>query len=613
MSTLKSGDKIGKYRMVELIGHGGMASVYRGMDEVLKRGVAINVLHPHLENRQEAKERFRREAQAIAKISHPNIVEIYDYSGEDSSQSFIVTQLVSGGSLRELKETAGEFPPEIAASIAVQVAEGLNVAHASGVVHRDIKPENLLLDKDGTVKVADFGIAHLADARDMTATGQILGSPYYMSPEQVTGDSVDERSDIFSFGSLLFWLATGKLAFDGANPHAVLRCIVEKEVEDVERLSPAIGRKLAVIIQNCLKKRPDERYPEFAAIAVELQEYLGQSGIDNTRLEVRQFIAAPEQYRMDRRQKSIVVWSEKAQELERQGRVQEAMDLYNRVLALDPDNEKVLGRLKAVRSAQSRRLALRWTVGLVLLVALLAGGYLLGTTFLSRKPGEGEGEKAGVTGGIHPPWNPIASYSEHETESVGSAGKEGGEEEAKAAGTELKTGKSNGGAAKAGKAEGPVKGGGAKSRIIRFVPFPKTVNILVDGKLLGAYFKHQETELSVGNHVIRFEPLDEECCEPAEWTVNVAASGPGAKEQIVGKRLVFKSSHLIVFSDKPGDVVIGGAAMGRTGEFIEIHLGDNPSKSVDVTVKAEVCEPWRSSVTLRAGKKSNIKAALQCP
>ena len=184
MSTLKSGDKIGKYRMVELIGHGGMASVYRGTDEVLNRSVAIKVLHPHLESRQEAKERFRREAQAIAKISHPNIVEIYDYSGEDSSQSFIVTQLVSGGSLRELKEKEGEFPPEIAASVAVQVAEGLNVAHTSGVVHRDVKPENLLLDKDGTVKIADFGIAHLADARDMTATGQILGSPTTCRPSR---------------------------------------------------------------------------------------------------------------------------------------------------------------------------------------------------------------------------------------------------------------------------------------------------------------------------------------------------------------------------------------------------------------------------------------------
>jgi serine/threonine protein kinase len=580
MASFKSGDKIGKYTMVELIGHGGMASVYLGMDEVLKRNVAIKILHPYLENRQEAKERFRREAQAIAKISHPNIVEIYDYSGEDASQSYIVTQLVSGGNLKDLQEKQGSFPPEIAAAIALQVAEGLRVAHAGGVVHRDIKPENLLIDKDGTVKVADFGIAHLADAHDMTATGQILGSPYYMSPEQVLGDHLDERSDIFSFGSLLYWLVTGKAAFEAANPHAVLRCIVDKEVEDADRLAPAVGRKLGEVIRGCQKKSPDERYRSFDPVIQSLKEVLEQSGVDDARQEIRLFIASPDPYRRDRREKSIAIWSDKAQEIEQQGKVQESMDLYNRVLALDPDNERVLERLKSVRSAQSRRKAVRWTVGVVLLFALLLGGFFLGTAVFPQRPGTSEKDTEAATG---------------------MEGENGAQPEKK-----LK--KAAGGGVVMKKME---TADGSKPRKVRFVPFPKTVTISVDGKLLGDYFSHQQTELAVGPHTIRFDPVDIECCEPAEWTVVVTPAGAGNKEQTIGKRLVFKPGQLMVFSDKPGDVFVGVSKLGRTGEFLSVHLGA-PSKSVEVTVRADGCEPWKGTVTVRAGKQATVKSALQC-
>ena len=607
MASFKSGDKIGKYTMVELIGHGGMASVYLGMDEVLKRNVAIKILHPYLENRQEAKERFRREAQAIAKISHPNIVEIYDYSGEDSSQSYIVTQLVSGGNLKDLQEKHGDFPPEIAAAIALQVAEGLRVAHAGGVVHRDIKPENLLIDKDGTVKVADFGIAHLADAHDMTATGQILGSPYYMSPEQVLGDHLDERSDIFSFGSLLYWLVTGKAAFDAANPHAVLRCIVDKEVEDADRLAPAVGRRLGEVIRGCQKKSPDERYPSFSPVIQSLKEVLEQSGVDDARQEIRLFIASPDPYRRDRREKSITIWSDKAQLIEQEGKVQESMDLYNRVLALDPDNERVLERLKSVRSAQSRRKAVRWTVGVVLLFALLAGGFFLGTAVFPQRPGTSEEDKAAATGILHPPWKTIATYNDTQGGGMGTAGE--GMEGENGSQPEKKLKKATGGGVVMKKME---TADGSKTRKVRFVPFPKTVTITVDGKLLGDYFSHQQMELAVGPHTIRFDPVDAECCEPVEWTVMVTPAGAGNKEQTIGKRLVFKPGQLMVFSDKPGDVFVGVSKLGRTGEFLSVHLGDAPSKSVEVTVRADGCEPWKGTVTVRAGKQATLKSALQC-
>ncbi|MFH1434192.1 MAG: protein kinase [Pseudomonadota bacterium] len=610
-SLFKPGDRIGKYTIIELIGHGGMASVYRGQDEDLERAVAIKVLHPHLEDRQEAKERFRREAKAIAKISHPNIVEIYDYSGEDAKQSYIVTQLVSGGNLSSLRESVGQFPIEAAACMAVQVADGLRFAHTCGVVHRDIKPENLLCDKDGTVKIADFGIAHLADAHDMTVTGQILGSPYYMSPEQVLGNHLDEKSDIYSFGSLLFWLATGKLAFDGGNPHAVLRNIVEKEIDDPQRLHPAMGKRLSRIIQRCLKKEPEERYPSLVPIVAELTEYLDLSAVDDIHGEIKAFTDCPDEYRKKRQRKSIATWSERALKLEQTGKIQEAMDLYNRVLALDPDDEQVLGRLKKVRSAQSRRRAVRWSAGVILFFSFLVVIFILGKTYLSKGPGEASDEKGGSTSAIVLPWKDMSYNDDQGDEKEGSAGLAGEKEEGKVKGELIKKKSSHAGissvAAKSG-SEGQM----GATRRVRFVPFPKTVNIIVDGKMLGSYFNHQEMDLDVGPHTIRFEPTDEECCEPAEWTVNVLPAKGKNKTQTIGKRLTFKPSSVIVFSGKPADVLIQGTKVGRTGEFIEIPMGESSSKAIEVSASAPGCDAWSRNVLLRAGKKSNLTAKLAC-
>ncbi len=609
-SLFKPGDRIGKYTIIELIGHGGMASVYRGKDEDLERAVAIKVLHPHLESRQEAKERFRREAKAIAKISHPNIVEIYDYSGEDATQSYIVTQLVSGGNLSGLRESVGQFPIEAAACMAIQVADGLRFAHTCGVVHRDVKPENLLYDKDGTVKIADFGIAHLvADAHDMTVTGQILGSPFYMSPEQVMGDHLDEKSDIYSFGSLLFWLATGKLAFDGGNPHAVLRNIVEKEIDDPQRLHPAMGKMLSRMIQRCLKKVPEERYPSFIPIVAELTEYLDLSAVDDIRKEIQAFAESPDDYRKERHRKSISAWSDAALMLEQSGKIQEAMDLYNRVLALDPDDEQVLGRLKKVRSAQSRRRAVRWVAGVVLLFSALVVAFLFLENMFSRRQGEASVEKGGSTSEIVLPWKDMSYHEDLGDEKEESGGKTGDQKEVK--GASLKKKNSHAGishvAAKSG-SEGQM----GKTRRVRFVPFPKTVNIIVDGKMLGSYFKYQEMDLDVGPHTIRFEPTDKECCEPAEWTINVLPAKGKNKTQTIGKRLAFKPSLFIVFSGKPADVLIQGTRVGRTGEFIEIPMGDSSSRTIMVSASAPGCDVWSKKVTLRAGKKSNETAKLTC-
>src|SRR5690606_33624857 len=172
---------------LEKVGAGGMAVVYRGLDRTLKREVAVKVLHTHLADHPEARRRFEREAQEVAKLRHENILEIFDYSGPESDESYIVTEFIRGQTLKEYVTERQPGYPEIGAMIAAQVCRALAHAHGLGVLHRDVKPENIMIRDDGCIKLMDFGIAQMLDTQRLTVTGQLLGSPAYMSPEHVQG------------------------------------------------------------------------------------------------------------------------------------------------------------------------------------------------------------------------------------------------------------------------------------------------------------------------------------------------------------------------------------------------------------------------------------------
>jgi serine/threonine-protein kinase len=278
-----------KYELCEELGHGGMATVYRARDLRLGREVALKVIHRHLRENREVASRFASEALAVAKLKHPNIVEVYDVSAEGDEERYLVVELVRGMTLRQLLTERRQLPAEIAAAIGLEVCAGLSHAHRHGVVHRDVKPENVLIQIDAgrsggsdqeheqdraRIKLADFGIAKLLDAQGVTSTGQVLGSPAHMAPEQIEGGDVDCRADVFGVGVLLYECMVGKLPFDGSNPAQVLRRVLEGTFTAPDRARPTVGAQFGAILSKALAQQAAHRFADTTELAQALKAEL---------------------------------------------------------------------------------------------------------------------------------------------------------------------------------------------------------------------------------------------------------------------------------------------------------------------------------------------------
>ncbi|ACU53058.1 serine/threonine protein kinase with PASTA sensor(s) [Acidimicrobium ferrooxidans DSM 10331] len=263
-----------RYQPIAKIARGGMADVYEARDLLLDRLVALKVLFAELSTNPTFVERFRREAQSAAALSHPNIVSVYDW-GPANGTYFIAMELVSGQTLAQLIRTVGVVPPDQAASIGADVALALAFAHRHGVVHRDIKPSNVLITEDGIVKVADFGIARaVANDEDLTQTGSVLGTATYISPEQARGEDLDGRSDIYSLGIVLYEMLTGTPPFLGETPIAVAYKHVTEAPTPLRNVNPRVSAELETVVMRCLAKQRDQRYPDATALRVDLQRVL---------------------------------------------------------------------------------------------------------------------------------------------------------------------------------------------------------------------------------------------------------------------------------------------------------------------------------------------------
>jgi eukaryotic-like serine/threonine-protein kinase len=265
----------GRYRLDEQLASGGMAQVWLGTDEVLRRAIAVKILHQHLADDETFVARFRHEAIAVARLSHPAIVSVYDTCSDDGVEA-IVMELVRGRTLRQRLDE-GPVDPWLAANIAAQVCGALSVAHAAGLVHRDIKPANILLSEDGQVKVGDFGIAKAAESADLTQEGSFLGTAKYLAPEQVEAGPVDGRTDLYGLGVVLYEMLCGRVPFEGDSSSSTALARLHSDPQRPRLVRPGIPRELEAITLRLLARSPDDRY----ATASEARAALLGAGADD--------------------------------------------------------------------------------------------------------------------------------------------------------------------------------------------------------------------------------------------------------------------------------------------------------------------------------------------
>ncbi len=264
--------QLGRYEIIGELGQGAMGIVYKAKDPLIDRIVAIKTISLNLamEEKEEYEARFYQEAKAAGRLSHPNIVTIYDV-GKSGEVAYIAMEFLEGRELRDILNEDAHLPISQVLDIVVQVAQGLAYAHEHGIVHRDVKPANIMVVRDGHVKITDFGIARMASAAVRTQTGMVLGSPKYMSPEQVMGKPIDQRSDIFSLGVMLYEMLAGQVPFNGENVNAIMYQILNAVPLPLNTLNPAVPDMLNFIVAKALAKVPDDRYRDAGEFANDLR------------------------------------------------------------------------------------------------------------------------------------------------------------------------------------------------------------------------------------------------------------------------------------------------------------------------------------------------------
>jgi serine/threonine-protein kinase len=343
--------RLGRYRLVEKLGQGGMATVYRAEDGELRRTVAIKLMHQFLADKREGAARFVREARAVAALRHPNVLQVHDYVAPDGEQpAYLVMELIRGPSLRGFVEKHGAPLAEVAACMGLKLAQALQAAHAAHIVHRDLKPENVMIDQDGRVVLCDFGIARMVDVdATMTATGGIIGSPAYMSPEQAGGEELDARSDLFSLGTVMYQLATGKLPFAAPTPLALLHKISRGEHVPPSQHNPRIPPYLERAVERCLKVAPGERWQSAADVAAALEEGLRRDGLVEVERELREYFRDPPAYNAAAEARVVTASLGQAQAALGRRELAVALAQANRVLAWredHPDAHAIVRRIE---------------------------------------------------------------------------------------------------------------------------------------------------------------------------------------------------------------------------------------------------------------------------
>jgi tRNA A-37 threonylcarbamoyl transferase component Bud32 len=263
----------GRYKLEAKLGSGGMSTVYLARDTTLDRQVAVKILHREMSEQEDQLQRFRQEARAVAKLSHPNVVAVID-AGEDGGHPYIVFEYVEGETLKQRINRLGALDPQEALAYAIEIARGLTVAHNRKMVHRDIKPQNVLIDAEGRAKLTDFGISRQLEQDGMTATGRVLGTTDYVAPEQAMGHPVDQRSDIYSLGVVLYEMLIGQVPFHADSQVGVAMKHVNEELPDVQQRRPELSAAAAMVVERATAKDPDQRYQQVGELIDDLSTAL---------------------------------------------------------------------------------------------------------------------------------------------------------------------------------------------------------------------------------------------------------------------------------------------------------------------------------------------------
>ncbi|MDY7229397.1 serine/threonine-protein kinase [Hyalangium rubrum] len=360
----------GRYQLEQELGRGGMATVFLATDLRLARRVAVKVMHPGGD--ESRTERFRREAELVASLKHPNVLEIHDF-GEDAARGpFLVCEWVQGESLRELARRLSPVPPEAAAVLGWALAEALGEAHARGVVHRDVKPENVLVARGGPLKLADFGIAALADQERLTSTGAITGSLPYMAPERIDTGAFSPASDVYAVGVMLFELCTGTTPHGGKGAAHLAASVMTKDAPPLTELVPGTPEPLSTLVARCLARDSRDRPASGEVLAPLLEEVVGRIA-GSPAEESRAFFQDPLGYSARRREARFQQLLSEGRALLAKGQGARAAKVLNGALALQPDSPEVVALLRE-RPQAGRRKVLALGVALAVVLGGLAWG-----------------------------------------------------------------------------------------------------------------------------------------------------------------------------------------------------------------------------------------------
>ncbi|HET8733582.1 MAG TPA: serine/threonine-protein kinase, partial [Anaeromyxobacteraceae bacterium] len=591
-------------------------------DTALDREVAVKVLHPHLATKAESRARFSREARAVARLSHPGIVEIFDYSGDAAEESWLVTEFVHGRTLRAFADQEGIPLPECGALVGLALADALAHAHEAGVIHRDLKPENVMIAEGGgrpSVKLADFGIARILALDDrMTMTGALVGSPNHMAPEVVDGREADERSDVFSLGTILYWLCTGRLPFEAPNPSATLHRLVTGDFPDPRMVNPALSEPLARLLVSCLALDPAARPASAAAVRDALAAVLRDDGIDRPDETLAAFLADPKGTAEALRPRLVEARLRRGEAHLASGEVARALGDFDAVLALEPRHPRVLDHLATVARTRSRRRALRTVLAatgaaaaLLVIAAVVARFWPRSTAdaVALADPAASAAAPAQAPPGSGPPGAGTAGTA---TPAVGSPDAPPGGAAASSSPGRVADAPSRVSTVPAG---ATAPSASANGRRPPGVPFtvqvrPYAQRALLDGTEVAADQQRVVFELSPGRHRLRIE---HSCCEPFDREIDSQSAERLGELKVP---LVPRPATIRVAGDPATRVYVDGKLLGTAGESQREPLrvrvpgdGSNPYEGeVTLLLEAPGRRPSSSSLRIRAGQEIAIPA-----